>query len=40
VCFLVSDDSQHITGAVVAVDGGITARVIPQVCAQAIFEHQ
>ena len=35
VCFLVSDDSQHITGAAVPVDGGITAQVYPQVYTQA-----
>ncbi len=37
VCFLVSDDSRHITGAAVPVDGGITAQVYPQVYSQAIF---
>jgi enoyl-[acyl-carrier-protein] reductase (NADH) len=36
VCFLVSDDSRHITGAAVPVDGGITAQVYPQIYAQAI----
>jgi NAD(P)-dependent dehydrogenase (short-subunit alcohol dehydrogenase family) len=34
VCFLVSDDSRHITGAAVPVDGGITAQVYPQVYTQ------
>ena len=37
VCFLVSDDSRHITGAAVPVDGGITAQVYPQVYSHAIL---